>query len=60
MQENTPAITKQQANPQNGPVPSVAEEGEMTVTVERDLVSQAEEEDMESLLGTYVTSSHFS
>ncbi|XP_016575798.1 exocyst complex component SEC3A isoform X2 [Capsicum annuum] len=52
--ENTPAITKQQANPQNGPVPSVAEEGEMTVTVERDLVSQAEEEDMESLLGTYV------
>ncbi|XP_016575800.1 exocyst complex component SEC3A isoform X4 [Capsicum annuum] len=54
LEENTPAITKQQANPQNGPVPSVAEEGEMTVTVERDLVSQAEEEDMESLLGTYV------
>ncbi|KAM3309222.1 exocyst complex component SEC3A isoform X1 [Capsicum chacoense] len=52
--ENTPAITKQQVNPQNGPVPSVAEEGDMTVTVERDLVSQAEEEDMESLLGTYV------
>lgn len=28
----------------------------MTVTVERELVSQAEEEDMEALLGTYVTS----
>ncbi|XP_019070423.1 exocyst complex component SEC3A-like isoform X3 [Solanum lycopersicum] len=52
--ENTPAITKQQANPQDGPVTSVAEEGEMTVTVERELVSQAEEEDMEALLGTYV------
>ncbi|XP_015167202.1 exocyst complex component SEC3A-like isoform X2 [Solanum tuberosum] len=52
--ENTPAITKQQANPQDGPVTAVAEEGEMTVTVERELVSQAEEEDMEALLGTYV------
>ncbi|XP_019256148.1 PREDICTED: exocyst complex component SEC3A-like isoform X2 [Nicotiana attenuata] len=52
--ENTPTITKQQANPQDGPLPSVAEEGEMTVTVERELVSQAEEEDMEALLGTYV------
>lgn len=26
----------------------------MTVTVERELVSQVEEEDMEALLGTYV------
>ncbi|KAK4342559.1 hypothetical protein RND71_038375 [Anisodus tanguticus] len=52
--ENTPASTKQQANPQDGPIPAVAEEGEMTVTVERELVSQAEEEDMEALLGTYV------
>ncbi|KAG5577430.1 hypothetical protein H5410_057564 [Solanum commersonii] len=52
--ENTPAITKQQANPQDGPVTAVAEESEMTVTVERELVSQAEEEDMEALLGTYV------
>lgn len=56
MQENTPTVTKQQANPQDGPLPAVAEEGEMTVTVERELVSQAEEEDMEALLGTYVTS----
>ncbi|XP_016439823.2 exocyst complex component SEC3A isoform X2 [Nicotiana tabacum] len=52
--ENTPTVTKQQANPQDGPLPAVAEEGEMTVTVERELVSQAEEEDMEALLGTYV------
>nr|XP_016514115.1 PREDICTED: exocyst complex component SEC3A-like isoform X1 [Nicotiana tabacum] len=52
--ENTPTITKQQANPQDGPLPAVAEEGEMTVTVERELVSQAEEEDMEALLGIYV------
>lgn len=29
-------------------------EGDMQVTVERELVSQAEEEDMEALLGTYV------
>ncbi|XP_059289684.1 exocyst complex component SEC3A-like isoform X1 [Lycium ferocissimum] len=52
--ENTPATTKQLANPQDGPLPTIAEEGEMTVTVERELVSQAEEEDMEALLGTYV------
>lgn len=29
-------------------------EDDLKVTVERDLVSQAEEEDMEALLGTYV------
>lgn len=29
-------------------------EGDMKVTVEKELVSQAEEEDMEALLGTYV------
>lgn len=51
--ENTPAIPKQQ-NPQDGPAEVATEGGDMKVTVERELVSQAEEEDMEALLGTYV------
>jgi exocyst complex component 1 len=40
----------------DGPVvlPSAVTEIESEGTVERDLVSQAEEEDMEALLGTYV------
>jgi hypothetical protein len=42
----------------DGPVvlPSAVTEIESEGTVERDLVSQAEEEDMEALLGTYVLS----
>ncbi|KAL2454988.1 Exocyst complex component SEC3A [Abeliophyllum distichum] len=51
--ENTPTITKQQGNLQDGPVAASVAEGDTKVTVERELVSQAEEEDMEALLGTY-------
>ncbi|OVA05191.1 Exocyst complex [Macleaya cordata] len=51
--ENTPTVTNQ-TNPQDGPVASIVTEDDLKVTVERDLVSQAEEEDMEALLGTYV------
>jgi len=35
-----------------GPVASVVRETELKVNVEKELVSQAEEEDMEALLGT--------
>ncbi|KAL3514581.1 hypothetical protein ACH5RR_027298 [Cinchona calisaya] len=52
--EHTPTITKQLVNLQDGPVEAGMTEGDMKVTVERELVSQAEEEDMEALLGTYV------
>ncbi|CAH9100338.1 unnamed protein product [Cuscuta epithymum] len=53
--ENTSAISKQKdGNIQVGPVADVEAEADMKVTVERELVSQAEEEDMEALLGTYV------
>lgn len=52
--QNTPAISKQRADVRDGPVETAAAEGDMKVTVERELVSQAEEEDMEALLGTYV------
>ncbi|KAI3888620.1 hypothetical protein MKW92_022176 [Papaver armeniacum] len=51
--QNTPAVTTQ-SNPESGPVDSVMTDDDLTVAVERDLVSQAEEEDMEALLGTYV------
>lgn len=51
--ENTPTVTNQ-ANTQDGPTASVVTEKDLKVTVEKDLVSQAEEEDMEALLGTYV------
>ncbi|KAI8003891.1 Exocyst complex component SEC3A [Camellia lanceoleosa] len=51
--ENTPTITKQ-SNLQDGPVAATETEGDLKVTVEKELVSQAEEEDMEALLGTYV------
>ncbi|GAU15356.1 hypothetical protein TSUD_04250 [Trifolium subterraneum] len=40
--------------PYGGPVASAMTERELKVNVEKDLVSQAEEEDMEALLGTYV------
>ncbi|KAI3985934.1 hypothetical protein MKX01_039016 [Papaver californicum] len=42
------------SNPESGPVDSVMTEDDLTVAVERDLVSKAEEEDMEALLGIYV------
>lgn len=57
MQENTPAISKQPGILKDGPVMAAVAERDMshmTVTVERELVSQVEEEDMEALLGTYV------
>lgn len=54
LQENTPAISKQQGILQDGPVMAAVTEGDTKVTVERELVSQVEEEDMEALLGTYV------
>ncbi|XP_010263828.1 PREDICTED: exocyst complex component SEC3A-like [Nelumbo nucifera] len=50
--ENTSSVTTQ-AYPQDGPVASLVTE-DLKVTVERELVSQAEEEDIEALLGTYV------
>lgn len=53
MQENTPTVTTQR-NLQDGPVAATVTESDLKVTVERELVSQAEEEDMEALLGTYV------
>ncbi|XP_054797116.1 exocyst complex component SEC3A-like isoform X3 [Prosopis cineraria] len=52
--ENTPAVAAH-TNPQDGgPVESAVTETELKVNVEKELVSQAEEEDMEALLGTYV------
>lgn len=38
----------------DGPAATAGSGGDMKVTVERELVSQAEEEDMEALLDTYV------
>ncbi|KAJ8645555.1 hypothetical protein MRB53_007303 [Persea americana] len=51
--ENTPTVPNQ-VHTQDGPAISVVTQDDLKVTVERDLVSQAEEEDMEALLGTYV------
>ncbi|KAB2619918.1 exocyst complex component SEC3A [Pyrus ussuriensis x Pyrus communis] len=51
--ENTPAVTSQ-GKEQEGPAASTVTESDLKVTVEKELVSQAEEEDMEALLGTYV------
>ncbi|KAJ7958079.1 exocyst complex component sec3A [Quillaja saponaria] len=39
---------------EDGPVASTVTESDLKVTVEKELVSQAEEEDMEALLGTFV------
>ncbi|XP_059637425.1 exocyst complex component SEC3A-like [Cornus florida] len=53
--ENTPTITKQRTvQDGDGPVVATMTESDLKVTVEKELVSQAEEEDMEALLGTYV------
>lgn len=54
LQENTPVISKQQGILQDGPAITAVAESDAKVTVERELVSQVEEEDMEALLGTYV------
>ncbi|KAJ1701700.1 hypothetical protein LUZ63_001479 [Rhynchospora breviuscula] len=51
--ENTPTVTDEVSS-DNGPTTEVPVKREIKVTVEKDLVSQAEEEDMESLLDTYV------
>ncbi|XP_058192880.1 exocyst complex component SEC3A [Rhododendron vialii] len=51
--ENTPTVTTQ-GNLEDGPVEATVTESDLKVTVEKELVSQAEEEDMEALLGTYV------
>ncbi|PKU68373.1 Exocyst complex component SEC3A [Dendrobium catenatum] len=51
--ENIPTVNNEVKN-QDGPVASVITQRDSQVTVERELVSQAEEEDMEALLGTYV------
>lgn len=52
--ENTPKVITNQARAIDDPVASVLTQTDSKVTVEKDLVSQAEEEDMEALLGTYV------
>ncbi|XP_047947561.1 exocyst complex component SEC3A-like isoform X4 [Salvia hispanica] len=53
--QNTQVIPKpQQTTFQEGFTPAVDTEADMQVTVEKELVSQAEEEDMEALLDTYV------
>lgn len=52
--DNTPTITQQRVNLEDGPLETVEAERDVKVTVEKELVSQAEEEDMEALLGTYV------
>ncbi|KAJ1265696.1 hypothetical protein BS78_08G095500 [Paspalum vaginatum] len=51
--ENTP-VKVTQVSSKDGPVESVVLEAESHVIVEKDLVSQAEEEDIEALLGNYV------
>ncbi|KNA03776.1 hypothetical protein SOVF_205820 isoform B [Spinacia oleracea] len=53
-ENTTTSTTSNQVNSEDGPVPTTMAEKDLKVTVEKDLVSQAEEEDMEALLGTYV------
>ncbi|KAJ9186643.1 hypothetical protein P3X46_002190 [Hevea brasiliensis] len=50
--ENTPTVTKKR-NLQDGPVATTVAESDLKVSVERALVSQADEEDMEALLDNY-------
>ncbi|KAJ1393214.1 Exocyst complex component Sec3, C-terminal, partial [Sesbania bispinosa] len=52
--ENTPPVATQRNVQDGGPVASAVTQTELKVNVEKELVSQAEEEDMEALLGTYV------
>ncbi|GMH18402.1 hypothetical protein Nepgr_020243 [Nepenthes gracilis] len=51
--ENTMAANNQ-VDLQDVPVATMVTEKDLKLTVEKDLVSQAEEDDMEALLGTYV------
>ncbi|GLT58088.1 hypothetical protein SLA2020_310100 [Shorea laevis] len=53
--ENTPTVTTRRTT-QDGPVhvATAVTGSDLKVSVEKELVSQAEEEDMEALLGTYV------
>ncbi|KAK2392499.1 Exocyst complex component S3A [Trifolium repens] len=53
--ENTPAVSTQNNQADGATVESDVNEAELKVNVEKDLVSQAEEEDMEALLGNYIT-----
>ncbi|KAL9247087.1 hypothetical protein vseg_020555 [Gypsophila vaccaria] len=50
----TTTTTTDQMILEDGPIPTTVTEKDLKVTVEKELVSQAEEEDMEALLGTYV------
>ncbi|GKV04756.1 hypothetical protein SLEP1_g16871 [Rubroshorea leprosula] len=52
--ENTPAVTTTQRTLQDEPVETAVTGSDMKVSVEKELVAQDEEEDMEALLGTYV------
>ncbi|XP_028783164.1 exocyst complex component SEC3A [Neltuma alba] len=51
---NVPPVSTQRSPQGGAPVASAVTQPEMKVAVEKELVSQAEEEDMETLLGTYV------
>ena len=53
IQDNKPTVTVQ-GNLYDGPIPSMVTETDLKVSVERELVTQAEEEDMDALLGKYV------
>ncbi|KAF2283766.1 hypothetical protein GH714_015037 [Hevea brasiliensis] len=50
--ENTPIVTKQR-NLQDGPVATKVAESDLKVSVERELISQADEQDMEALLDNF-------
>ncbi|XP_031406363.1 exocyst complex component SEC3A-like [Punica granatum] len=54
--ENTPTVTRltTQRSVPDSPVAASAAESDLKVNVEKELVSQVEEEDIEALLGTYV------
>ncbi|XP_061370679.1 exocyst complex component SEC3A-like [Gastrolobium bilobum] len=51
--ENTTSVSTQNNLQDGAPVESAETETKLKVNVEKELVSQAEEEDMEALLGTY-------
>ncbi|XP_062182582.1 exocyst complex component SEC3A-like isoform X3 [Phragmites australis] len=51
--ENTP-VKVTQVSTKDGPIETVALDADSQVAIEKDLVSQAEEEDIEALLGNYV------
>ncbi|XP_017434312.1 exocyst complex component SEC3A isoform X2 [Vigna angularis] len=52
--ENTPAVSAQSNQHDGASIASSVTESELKVYVEKELVSQAEEEDIEALLGTYI------